>query len=56
MSDALTYTLATLRGSRAHRSLRRRGGHAEADATLQGGLARGALHEVFAAAGRMVVF
>src|ERR1700758_328766 len=27
-------------------------GHAEADATLQGGLALGALHEVFADAGR----
>jgi protein ImuA len=27
-------------------------GHAEADAALQGGLARGAVHEVFAAAGR----
>ena len=27
-------------------------GHAEADATLQGGLAVGAVHEVFAEAGR----
>jgi len=57
---ARTSTLATLRGSiarleaqgDAYSSDRARLGHADADATLQGGLAIGAIHEVFAAAGR----
>jgi protein ImuA len=53
-------TLATLRGSIEH--IEAHGdaylpdrvalGHADADATLQGGLALGAMHEVFAEAGR----
>ena len=59
MSGARTNTLATLRG-RIERiempgdacSPRRAAlGHADADATLQGGLALGAMHEVFAEAG-----
>src|SRR5882757_9891247 len=53
-------TLATLRGSieriEAHGDPYTPGrvalGHADADATLQGGLAVGAMHEVFAEAGR----
>jgi protein ImuA len=56
MSGARTNTLATLRGSierieahgDAYRPDRVALGHAEADATLQGGLAMGAMHEVFA--------
>ena len=60
MSGARTNTLATLRGSierlEAHgeacRPDRVALGHADADATLQGGLALGAMHEVFADAGR----
>ena len=60
MNGARTSTLATLRGSieriEAHgdASAPRRValGHAEADATLQGGLALGAIHEVFTEAGR----
>src|SRR5712671_5640470 len=55
-----TNTLATLRGSieriEAHGDTYRPDrvalGHADADATLQGGLALGAMHEVFAEAGR----
>jgi len=57
---AHTSTVAALRGSieriEAHGetySPRRVAlGHADADATLQGGLALGAMHEVFADAGR----
>ena len=57
MSGARTNTLATLRGSIEHieshsdtyRPDRVALGHADADATLQGGLALGAMHEVFAA-------
>jgi protein ImuA len=57
---ARTSTLATLRGSieriESHGDAYRPGrvalGHADADATLQGGLAVGAMHEVFADAGR----
>jgi protein ImuA len=57
---ARTNTLATLRGSierieahgDAYASERVALGHADADATLQGGLAVGAMHEVFADAGR----
>src|ERR1700675_2877933 len=57
MSGARTNTLATLRGSiesieshgDTYRSDRVALGHAGADATLQGGLALGAMHEVFAA-------
>ena len=57
---ARTNTLATLRGSieriEAHGDAyapdRVALGHADADATLQGGLALGAMHEVFAEAGR----
>ncbi len=57
---ARTSTLATLRGSIEHieahgdayLSDRVALGHADADATLQGGLALGAMHEVFAEAGR----
>jgi protein ImuA len=53
-------TLSTLRRSierleandEAHPPRRRLLGHAEADASLQGGLALGAIHEVFAQAGR----
>jgi protein ImuA len=60
MSSARTSTLASLRGSieriethgDAYKPRRVALGHAEADATLQGGLALGALHEVFADAGR----
>jgi protein ImuA len=60
MSGVRTNTLATLRGSierieahgDAYRSDRVALGHADADATLQGGLAIGAVHEVFAEAGR----
>jgi protein ImuA len=57
MSGARTNTLATLRGSierieshsDTYRPDRMALGHADADATLQGGLALGAMHEVFAA-------
>ena len=60
MTGARLSTLATLRGSieriEAHgeacRPDRVALGHADADATLQGGLALGAVHEVFADAGR----
>jgi protein ImuA len=60
MGSAPTSTLATLRGSierietqgDAFAPRKVALGHAEADATLQGGLALGALHEVFADAGR----
>src|SRR6202163_4666829 len=60
MTGARTSTLATLRGSierieapgEAYRPDRVALGHAEVDATLQGGLALGAVHEVFAEAGR----
>jgi protein ImuA len=60
MSGARTNTLASLRGrierieahGEAYAPRRVALGHAEADATLQGGLARGALHEVFTEAGR----
>src|ERR1700681_2436617 len=56
MSGARTNTLATLRGSierieshgDTYRPDRVALGHADADATLQGGLALGAMHEVFA--------
>jgi protein ImuA len=56
MSSARTSTLATLRGSierieahgDAYRPDRVALGHADADATLQGGLALAAVHEVFA--------
>src|ERR1700737_3676349 len=60
MTSARMSTLATLRGS-IERLERHRGayapdrvalGHADADAMLQGDLARGAMHEVFAEAGR----
>src|SRR5260370_4391672 len=59
MTGARTNTLATLRGSieriEAHGEAYTPGrialGHADADATLQGGLAVGAMHEVFADAG-----
>jgi protein ImuA len=60
MTGARMSTLATLRGSIEH--IEAHGdaylpdrvalGHADADATLQGGLALGAMHEVFAEAGR----
>jgi protein ImuA len=57
---ARSSTLATLRGSierieaygAAYLPRRAMLGHADADATLQGGLALGAMHEVFADAGR----
>jgi protein ImuA len=57
---ARTNTLASLRGNierieahgEAYSPRRVALGHAEADATLQGGLALGAMHEVFADAGR----
>src|SRR5258708_13557590 len=57
---ARTNTLATLRGSierieahgDAYAPERVALGHADADATLQGGLAVGAMHEVFTDAGR----
>ena len=60
MSGARTSTLANLRGSierieahgDAYAPRRVALGHADADATLQGGLALGAMHEVFAEAGR----
>jgi len=60
MTGARTSTLATLRGSieriEAHGDAYTPGrvalGHADADATLQGGLAVGAMHEVFSDAGR----
>src|SRR5665213_3621567 len=60
MTGARTSTLATLRGrierieahGEAYRPDRVALGHAEADAMLQGGLAMGAMHEVFAEAGR----
>jgi protein ImuA len=60
MSGARMSTLAILRGSieriethdDAYTPHRVALGHAEADATLQGGLALGAMHEVFADAGR----
>src|SRR3979411_1985266 len=60
MSGARTSTLATLRGSierieshgEAYSPRKVTLGHAEAAATLQGGLALGAMHEVFADAGR----
>jgi protein ImuA len=60
MSGARTNTLANLRGSieriEAHGGACVPGrvalGHADADATLQGGLARAAVHEVFAETGR----
>jgi protein ImuA len=60
MSGAHTNTLATLRGrierietpSDAYSPRRAALGHADADATLQGGLALGVMHEVFADAGR----
>src|ERR1700694_5271469 len=60
MTGARTNTLATLRGGierieahgDAYRPDRMALGHAAADATLQGGLAMGAMHEVFTDAGR----
>lgn len=59
MTGARTTALATLRGSIERmegngdtRRPRVALGHAEADAALQGGLALGCLHEVFAEAGR----
>jgi len=61
MMSARMSTLASLRGDIArvethdgatHRSGHVALGHAEADAALQGGLARGAMHEIFAEAGR----
>jgi protein ImuA len=60
MIGARTNTLASLRGSierieahgEAYSPRRVALGHADADATLQGGLALGAMHEVFADAGR----
>jgi protein ImuA len=60
MTSARMSTLATLRGSieriESHGGAstpdRVALGHADADAMLQGGLARGAMHEVFAEAGR----
>jgi protein ImuA len=63
MTSARTSTLATLRGNierierieahgDAYAPRRVALGHGEADATLQGGLAMGAVHEVFAEAGR----
>src|SRR3954471_6431995 len=60
MMSARMSTLATLRGDIARvetgDGMLRSGhvalGHAEADAALQGGLARGAMHEIFAEAGR----
>jgi protein ImuA len=60
MTAVRTNTLANLRGcierieapGEAHALNKVRLGHAEADATLQGGLAVGAMHEVFAQAGR----
>jgi len=60
MTGARTSTLATLRGrierieahGEAYTPDRVALGHIDADATLQGGLAMGAMHEVFAEAGR----
>jgi protein ImuA len=60
MTGARTSTLATLRGNierieshgEAYLPSRVALGHAGADATLQGGLALGVMHEVFAGAGR----
>jgi protein ImuA len=60
MTGERTSTLATLRGNierieahgEAYLPSRVALGHAGADATLQGGLALGVMHEVFAAAGR----
>jgi protein ImuA len=60
MTGARTNTLVSLRDSierieaqgEAYRPDRVALGHAEADATLQGGLALGTMHEVFAEAGR----
>ena len=60
MSGGRTNTLAVLRGSierieaqgDAYAPRRVALGHADADATLQGGLALGAMHEVFAEGGR----
>ena len=60
MIGARTNTLASLRGrierieaqGEAYRPDRVALGHAEADAVLQGGLALGAMHEVFTEAGR----
>jgi protein ImuA len=60
MMSARMSTLASLRGdiarvethNGAYRPARVALGHAEADAALQGGLARGAMHEVFTEAGR----
>jgi protein ImuA len=60
MTGARISTLATLRGSieriESHSDAYMPGrvalGHADADATLQGGLALGAMHEVFAETGR----
>jgi protein ImuA len=60
MTGARTSTLATLRGSIEHIEAHGEAylpdrvalGHADADATLQGGLALGAMHEVFTEAGR----
>jgi len=60
MTGARTNALASLRGSierietqgDAYSPRRVALGHAEADVTLQGGLALGAMHEVFAEAGR----
>ena len=60
MTGVRTNTLVSLRDSierieaqgEAYRPDRVALGHAEADATLQGGLALGAMHEVFAEAGR----
>src|SRR5450631_3412230 len=60
MSGVRTNTLASLRGSierietpgETHAFNKVALGHADADATLQGGLAVGAMHEVFAEAGR----
>src|ERR1700728_658080 len=60
MSGARTSTVATLRDSieriethdATYESVKVPLGHSEADASLQGGLALGAVHEVFAQAGR----
>src|ERR1700692_4630615 len=60
MTGARTNALASLRGSieriethgDAYSPRKVTLGHADADATLQGGLALGAMHEVFAEAGR----
>ena len=60
MTGARTNTLASLRGSieriesqgDAYAPRKAALGHAEADATLQGGLALGAMHEVFTETGR----